>query len=77
MQLSLNPRELKGLAIAELGGQVRRIDQHSYKVKSQSTPEYHDVIASELTGWLCSCADSMYRGQKCKHVFAVELTPAP
>ena len=54
-------------------GQVRRVDETNYYVRSQSgNGEYH-IFASEL-GWLCSCADHMYRGQKCKHIFAVEFS---
>jgi len=68
-----NSREEKGLTIAQLKGQVNRIDDLTYTVKSQSGNGVYEIINSEL-GWLCSCPDHMYRGQKCKHIFAVEFS---
>lgn len=68
-----NSREEKGLTIAQLNGQVKRIDERSYTVKSQSGNGEYQVLQSEL-GWICECPDHMYRDQKCKHVFAVEFS---
>lgn len=68
-----NSREEKGLTIAQLKGQVSRIDDLTYTVKSQSGNGLYQIINSEL-GWLCSCPDHMYRGKKCKHIFAVEFS---
>ena len=62
----------KGQAIAQLNA-VKRIDENSYTVISQSGNGEYQVIANEL-GWLCSCADHIYRGQKCKHIYAVEFS---
>lgn len=69
-------RKQKGHKLAKANGQVTRIDDNTYKVKSQSGNgiEY-DIIASEF-GWLCSCPDHIYRGQKCKHIFAIEFSIA-
>jgi transposase-like protein len=33
----------------------------------------YDVCSTEL-GWVCSCPDHKFRGVKCKHVFAVEIS---
>ncbi|MCJ7631778.1 SWIM zinc finger family protein, partial [Candidatus Bathyarchaeota archaeon] len=68
-------RQQRGLEIANLGNQVRRIDAHSYKVRSQSNHGEYDVLNTEI-GWLCSCPDSLYRGVKCKHIHAVVLSQA-
>ena len=68
-------REMKGKAIFELGNQVTRIDDFSYQVGSQSGYGVYDIRSTEL-GWLCSCLDHIYRGVKCKHVFAVEFSQA-
>lgn len=73
MTVDINARRLKGQTIAQLNNQVRRIDEHSYTVKSQSGNGDYQVFAGEL-GWLCSCADHIYRGQKCKHIYAVEFS---
>jgi hypothetical protein len=46
-----NMREHKGQAIAHLQGSVNRIDEHTYKVKSQSdNDKEYDIISSELDG---------------------------
>lgn len=68
-----NPREEKGLTIAQLNGQVKRVDDLTYIVKSQSGNGEYQVYHGEL-GWLCSCYDHIYRGSKCKHIFAVEFS---
>jgi transposase-like protein len=66
--------EIKGNTIAQTTGDVRRIDEHTYTVKSKSARgECYDIIAGEL-GWLCSCPHHVYMGQKCKHIFAIEFS---
>jgi putative transposase len=69
----LNSRHQKGLTIAQLQGMVIRIDENTYKVKSQSSNSLYDVISTEL-GWSCSCPDFIYNKQKCKHAFGVEIS---
>ena len=66
-------RQVKGEAIARQFGWVKRIDEDSYRVHSQAGDFEYDVLSTEL-GWLCQCADHMYRGLKCKHIIAVELS---
>jgi len=66
-------REQRGQLIAQTHDSIKRIDEHTYSVKSQSGNDEYEVISGEL-GWLCSCPDHMYRGQKCKHIYAVEFS---
>jgi transposase-like protein len=66
-------REEKGLTIAQLNGQIRKIDELTFAVKSQSGNGEYQVIKSEL-GYICSCPDSMYRGQTCKHAYGVAIS---
>jgi len=66
-------RMAKGEAIAKVESNVRRIDQNEYRVKSQSGNGEYTVLQTEL-GWNCSCPDFAFRGVKCKHAFAVELS---
>ena len=66
-------RASRGAEIARTESNVRRIDKNEYRVKSQSGNGEYQVISGEL-GWLCDCPDAMYRGVKCKHQFAVELS---
>jgi len=73
MQANGSVRCERGRQICDLGNQVRRLDENTYSVKSQSGNGEYEVRATE-GGWLCSCPDSTYRGEKCKHVFAVEFS---
>lgn len=70
---TIGTREDRGKAIAEKAGQIIRINDKSYKVKSQSSETLYDVISTEI-GWKCSCPDHTSRGVKCKHIFAVEVS---
>ncbi|MGB7953316.1 MAG: hypothetical protein WCF23_04990 [Candidatus Nitrosopolaris sp.] len=66
----------RGQEIANKDNQINRIDENTYKVKSQSgNNEEYDLIETELD-WLCSCADHMFRGVICKHIHAVEISLA-
>jgi len=66
-------RQQRGLEIAQMGNQIKRIDGHTYIVKSQSNNgEY--CVSNNGEGWNCECLDHIYRGIKCKHIFAVEIS---
>jgi transposase-like protein len=69
----INDREQKGLDIAKLPNQIKRIDADSYTVKSQSNDHEYKVfkVSDE---WFCECPDHVYRHAKCKHIFAVEFS---
>jgi len=77
MRVALNKitsnREQRGLEIANMNNQIKRIDAETYVVKSQSNNgEYH--VFREINGWKCECPDHLYRHVKCKHIFAVEFS---
>jgi len=57
----------------QLQNNVRRIDDRNYKVKSSNQNVTYSVLATTI-GWSCSCPDHMFRGVKCKHVYAVEFS---
>jgi putative transposase len=66
-------REERGQQIAKLNGQIKRIDQSFYAVKSQSgNGEY--AITKVDHEWICECPDNKYRHVKCKHIYAVEFS---
>lgn len=73
--MRIDGREQRGSAIANLSGQIRRISNYIYRVKSQSGNGEYEVLKTE-TGWMCSCPDHTYRNLKCKHIWAVELSKA-
>ncbi|WXG46491.1 MAG: DDE-type integrase/transposase/recombinase [Candidatus Atabeyarchaeum deiterrae] len=67
-------REERGLEIAKAKEtQVTRIDDASYKVLSQSGNGAYLVSLTE-DGWVCECPDYGFRGVKCKHIWAVEIS---
>jgi transposase-like protein len=66
-------REQQGLIIANMSGAVKRISDMKYIVKSQNGGGEYDVCSMDL-GWVCSCPDHKFRGVKCKHIFAVEIS---
>ncbi len=66
-------RKMKGQVIAKVEANVKRVDRYEYRVKSQSGKGEYQVVQSEF-GWSCSCPDARFRSEKCKHVFAVELS---
>lgn len=66
-------REERGQEIAQLDGQVKRIDDCLYVVKSQShNGEY--TITKVDNEWLCECPDNKYRHILCKHIHAVNFS---
>ncbi len=70
---TVGTREDRGEAIAKKNGQILRVNDHSYKVRSQSSNNIYDVTSTEI-GWKCSCPDHTTRGVKCKHIWACEIS---
>jgi len=68
-----NMREMRALTIVGLN-QVKRIDRSTYKVKSQSSGFWYDVIHQYNKGWICSCPDYLFRKVECKHILSVYLS---
>src|SRR4030043_254017 len=66
-------REQRGQEIAKLQNQIKRIDANTYEVLSQSGHGKYEVLNTSL-GWMCQCPDRIYRGVKCKHIFAVQFS---
>jgi transposase-like protein len=66
-------REERGQAIAQLKGQIQKIDATTYTVKSQSGNGTYTIHKYEEE-WRCSCPDNTYRHYICKHIFAVDYS---
>jgi transposase-like protein len=71
--MAMNEREQRGKAIAQQENAVKRIDENTYTVRSQTNHGEYCVIRVN-DEWKCNCPDHVYRGVKCKHVFAVEFS---
>ena len=68
-------RKQRGKVIAQLQGQIKRIDAKTYQVNSQSGNGVYEVMNTSL-GWMCECPDHIYRGVTCKHIHAVLISQA-
>jgi transposase-like protein len=66
-------RSERAQEIVHTKGAIRRIDSGTYTVQSQTGVGKYMVVATE-SGWKCECPDHIYRGSKCKHIFAVEFS---
>lgn len=63
-----NTREERGKEMADKGN-VKKINDNSFKVKSQTGSKIYEVKATP-SGITCTCPDFVYRGGKCKHIQA-------
>lgn len=66
-----NPRETKGKEIAQKPNQIKRLDENTFRVRSQATNRVYDVVRTE-TGFICTCPDHTFRKVCCKHIHAIE-----
>jgi hypothetical protein len=71
--MSFDFRAQRGEAIAQMEGAVKRLDEGSYLVRSQSGDGAYHVVSGE-NGWICPCPDATFRGVKCKHIWGVEFS---
>ncbi len=66
-------REERGQTIAQHSGQVSRIDDMLYIVRSQSG--HGEYTINKINGeWFCTCPDNTYRHVPCKHIHAVTFS---
>ena len=70
-----NQREQLGQVIATAKRAIKRMNASRYLVKSQSGNGKY-VVSSTKLGWVCSCPGQKFRGVKCKHIYAVEISYA-
>jgi transposase-like protein len=68
-------RRQRGELIAKARRNLKRINKLTYRVKSQTNGSSYHVRTTNI-GWSCECADYKFRGVKCKHIFAVEISYA-
>ena len=66
-------RRQRGQEIAKRGGQIVRLDDLHYTVRSQSSEGVYEIVSTEM-GWTCACPDHVYRDVCCKHIHAVEIS---
>lgn len=71
MKLSL--RESRGFGIVALGGQIKRISEKCFTVKSQHALGKFYTVKWIGSRWVCDCDDYVKRKKPCKHVYAVNF----
>jgi transposase-like protein len=71
--IETNPRQEKGKTIAEQGNQIRRIDETTYSVRSQTRHVNYTVVKTN-SGFVCNCPDHTFRKVCCKHIHSVEFS---
>lgn len=71
MEQELKPRMVKGFAIVAQNNQIKQMEVHTFKVRSQSGNGQYVVTNGKA--WDCSCPDHIYREVECKHIFAVKF----
>lgn len=64
-------REERGKAIVAQDSQIKKVNDFTFKVKSQSGNGYYDVKETNY-GMTCTCKDFANRGGKCKHILATK-----
>ena len=70
----MNHRKRSGRMIAKTKNQVRRVDDSTYVVLSQTMPDTKYTLERTAGGWDCSCPDTT---PYCKHAHAVEWRLGP
>ena len=71
MSTTNNGRMVRGFAIVAQNRQIKQIEAHTFKVRSQSGNGQYVITNGK--SWDCSCPDCTYRKVMCKHIFAVKF----
>ncbi len=65
----MNYRKQRGINITKKKHQMYRMDESTYQVCSQTTPDVQYTLCRTTAGWDCNCPDNT---QYCKHAYALE-----
>jgi putative transposase len=71
--MRFSQRELRGLGIVTIGGQIKRLNDKLFLVKSQVKADASYRVEWGNGKWKCDCPDYMERDKPCKHVYAVNF----
>ncbi len=64
----MNQRKQKAQSMMKIVGYCSQIDQNSFSVRSQSTPENRYIVSKTENGLKCQCKDHNCRKSDCKHI---------
>jgi len=65
--MMVDPRPQRALAIYAKGNQIKRVDNSTYRVKSQSGHGWY-LVTKKGEEWSCGCPDHKWRNVTCKHI---------
>ena len=68
-----NRRQLRGFSIVAVGGQIQRLNDKLFRVKSQGKDNVSYRVEWVNDRWKCECPDYVKRNSPCKHIFAVNF----
>ncbi len=71
--MRFSQRELRGLGLVAIGGQIQRLNDKLFLVKSQGTDDASYRVKWINDKWKCDCPDYMKRDKPCKHIYAVNF----
>lgn len=71
--MRFSQRELRGLGIVAIGGQIQRLNAKLFLVKSQTANDSSYRVEWVNDKWKCDCPDYVKRKKGCKHIFAVNF----
>lgn len=67
----MKKRELAAVKLLAQEGGVRKVDDRTFLVRSQSDPSRWYRVTWGDDRWECDCPDFLKRRRKCKHIYAV------
>jgi transposase-like protein len=71
--MHFSQRELRGLGMVAAGGQIKRLSDGNFLVKSQSHVDDSYHVGWSDGKWRCDCPDYKERRTPCKHIYAVNF----
>ncbi len=71
--MRFSQRELRGLGVVAIGGQIQRVSSKLFLVKSQTSIDSSYRVGWTTGKWKCDCPDYVKRVKPCKHIHAVNF----
>ncbi len=70
LAVKLEARQVRAWEMLSNGNEIKRIDENTYQVKSQSGNGYY-AVTRQGEDWACECPDYANRELACKHIYVV------
>jgi hypothetical protein len=70
LAVKLEARQVRAWEMLSNGNEIKRIDENTYRVRSQSGNGFY-FVSKDGENWSCKCPDYENRQLACKHIYAV------